>query len=166
MKKKMIAASLPGIAILAVILICFPLIKLWVISHHYGVYGSYVVLPEQKNAPDTRPVDLTTESAEYHHRGLNLTNVVYYPGLRQLAFGYIYNEEEYEKYGIMMVDQQGQQVAGVLWVSGSDTFYSKKLQKLNYNLEEPLEPETTYTLIIADPKGERLGTLNFVYDSP
>lgn len=160
--KKIITVSLIGIAVLAGILVlCFPMMKLRVLSHHYERYGSYILFPQEKRVADLRPVRLATQSAEYRQKGLKITNVLYYPELQRLSFGFIYDRKEYEKYDIKVTDPFGQDVAGVLLISGRERFYTTYLQKLNFRLEEPLRQQVTYTIRIVDEKGERLGALNF-----
>jgi len=43
-------------------------------------------------------------------------------------------------------------------------FYARDLQKLNFLLEEALTPQATYTILIKDEKGERIGALDFYFE--
>lgn len=164
MRKRRIAASLLGIVLIAILLLCYPLIKLKVISEHYEGYGSYIIFPHEERSADLRSVQLVTQSADYRQKGFKITSVVYYPGLQQLAFGYIFNNEEHEKYDMKVVDHNGRSVAGILSVYGRDRFYAYHLQKLNFRLEEPLMKQATYTIVIENERDERLGALNFYYE--
>jgi len=69
---------------------------------------------------DEKPVSTKTRMAEYDRRGIRLTNVLYYPELQQLSFGYIYSDDEQEKYNIALLDADGRNVPGVLLVSGRE----------------------------------------------
>jgi len=89
---------------------------------------------------------------------------LYYPGLRQLAFGYVYGDERQEKYDIALLDSGGQSVPGVLLVSGGERFRAGHLQKLNFMLDEPLRQRESYTILITDENGERAGVLEFAYE--
>jgi hypothetical protein len=157
------AAGVLGAALMLLIL-GYPVMKLEAVSRQYQLYGSYVYVPGETAAPDTKFVKMNTRSADYRGKGIKLTNVLYYPGLRQLAFGYIYGNDGQEKYEIALVDADGRNVPGRLLVSGHERFYAKQLQKLNFMLEEPLGRQTGYTLLVTNEQGERVGALDFYHD--
>jgi len=166
--RKIITASVIGLAVVAMAVSFYPVVKLNVISKNYGWYGSYVILPEDgsSGAVDTGSVSLATRSAEYREDGIRLTNVVYYPGLRQMAFGFVHDHaerEKYDRYSIEVADSSGRNVPGTLRVTGGERFYAKYLQKLNFRLEEPLSPQGTYTIRIVDDQGQPAGSLSVSY---
>jgi hypothetical protein len=160
-KKRIIAAGLVVIAV-AVFLVCIPLIKLTHMSSHYELYGSYVVFPGETEAADTTSVRLATQSEQYRNGDLKITNVLYYPGLLQLSFGVIFDQGKDRQYDVKVIDNEGRIVAGDLRVvSGGERIYAKVLQKLNFQLEQPLAEQAVYTIVIQDDKGERAGSLDF-----
>jgi len=160
-KKKFMATSLAGIALLILLIFGYPAVKVEVAGKHYQWFGSYVYFPGETSPADPKPVDAETQSADYRDKGIKLTNVLYYPELRQLAFGYMYSDAAREKYDIALLDADGRRVPGTLLVSGSMGAYSKRLQKLNFMLEEPLDRQAAYTILITDEKGETAGSLEF-----
>ncbi|REJ19500.1 MAG: hypothetical protein C6W59_04130 [Paenibacillaceae bacterium] len=163
-KKKLLVICVTGIVLLILLLLGYPAAKLEVISGHYQLYGSYIILPGETAEVDEKPVRTKTRLAEYDRRGIKLTNVLYYPGLQQLAFGYIFRDDEQEKYEIALLDADGENVPGRLLVSGSERFYARGLQKLNFLPEEPLAQQAAYTILIKDEHGERIGALDFYYE--
>jgi len=161
-KKNILVASLAGIVLVAILILVYPAAKLEVISRYYQWYGSYVYFPGETAWPaDTTSVGTETRSAAYRAKGVRLTNVLYYPGLRQLSVGSVYGDEQYEKYEIALVDSRGQNVPGVLLVSGGERFRARYLQKLNFMLEEPLGQQETYTILVLGENGARIGSLDF-----
>lgn len=163
-KKKVILVSAASIVLFILIYFSYPVIKLEVISRHYNLYGSYVVFPQETHLVDEKPVRTKTLFADYDRKGIKITNVLYYSKLQQLSFGYIYTDNEHEKYGIKLLSSNGQNVPGTLLVSGREQFYTRYLQKLNFLLEEPLRQQATYTILIVDEEGERVGSLDFDYE--
>lgn len=163
-RKKLILLAASCAALLLLVFFGYPVVKLEVISRHYDWYGSYVILPRMADTADEKPAAVQTRFADYDRKGIKLTNVLYYPGLRQLAFGYVYGDEKQEKYEIALLDSGGQSVPGVLLVSGGERFRARHLQKLNFMLDEPLRQRETYTILVTDENGERAGALDFVYE--
>lgn len=159
-KRNVMLLGAAGIALFVLIYLGYPAVKLEVISRHYHLYGSYAILPGTQRI-DEKPVAADTRGADYGRKGIRLTNVLYYPELGQLAFGYIYSDAGQEKYDIALLDADGRNVPGNLMVSGSDRFHGKRLQKLNFMLEDPLVEQAAYTILITDERGERVGSLEF-----
>lgn len=163
-KKSIILLGAAGAVLVLIVFLAYPVIKLEVISRYYQWYGSYVILPDAAVRMDEKPAVAKTRHAAYDRKGIKLTNMLYYRELRQLAFGFIYGDDPPESYQVLLLDADGRQVPGKLNVSGADRFYSRRLQKLNFQLEEPLRPQAPYTIRIADEKGERIGDLTFAYE--
>jgi len=155
--KKIVAASVIGFVILAIAFFSYPIVKLSIVSKNYGWYGSYVILPEDRNggAADTKSVSLSTRSAEYREDGIQLTNVVYYPGLRQLAFGFVHDHaerEKYDRYSIEVVDSAGR----ARHVAGDGR--REVLRKISSKTQLPAGRTPEPTGHIYHPNGGRTGS--------
>ena len=80
--------------------------------------------------------------------------------------GFVYDHaqrDKYERYSIEVLDHTGRNVPGTLRVAGGERFYAKYLEKLNYRLEEPLNQQAEYTIMIVDDQGQQAGSLTVVY---
>lgn len=163
-KTRKIILAIMVVDLLIILIVCYPFFKLEYISRFYSSYGSYVIFPDESRSIDTKPIKLRKQTDQYALTDMKITNVLYYPELKQLSFGFVYYKDQINRYELRLIDSRNQEVPGELLVTGGESFYNRYLQKLNVRLEGALTQQVTYTILVVNESGNRVGALDFIME--
>lgn len=151
-KKKKIILLLFVIIVGILWFLIIPQVKLYNQREHHEKFVCYYPDSIEEACSDIGdPISLTTIKQESDIKKLEFSNVTYFEKKQQISFSIIYREKDIPKYQSLEVKiyREGGQMLGPVHYIGSDLIQNYKIDKCYYNLEEPIQSNDEYYVVIS-----------------